>query len=244
MFSFEYNGYNKNQVDAYIAKLKASHEQALMEERLKVLDAEKKILELHNKTKEIEEREKNLKSMYDSFKKMQAEGNNNIETLRVEQVKLIYIQMQDFMQDLSAKYPGILTNASYKKMLSDIQGIMSKIDKKDASFAWTDNDSMRVLLNKMQEKRIHEMAKEIKIERTDSKDRQIQLKPLTKMHLDEGDGFDNLVDKFLAEKPVEKEQRTMTFTSNGFDLKEAVTPKDDLSEIMKAFDFFGGDDED
>ena len=32
-----------------------------------------------------------------------------------------------------------------------------------------------------------------------------------------------------------------TPNESGFDLKAAVNPKDDLSEIMKAFDFFEGE---
>ena len=70
MFSRDLNGYNRQEVDEYIASLKASHEKALMEEKLKVLEAERKVLDLRNKTKEIEDREKNIKSVFESFKKM------------------------------------------------------------------------------------------------------------------------------------------------------------------------------
>ena len=60
MFASENNGYNRKEVDSYIAKMKESYEKALMEERLKVLDSEKKVMELRNKTEEIEERARNV----------------------------------------------------------------------------------------------------------------------------------------------------------------------------------------
>ena len=57
------------------------------------------------------------------------------------------------------------------------------------------------------------------------------------------DKFENLVDKFLITKPEEIEPRSMKIQSSGFDLKEAINPKDDLSEIMKAFDFYNDDNQ-
>ena len=66
------------------------------------------------------------------------------------------------------------------------------------------------------------------------------IKPVTEMKLDEEDQYDNLVDKFLGTRPEENE-RTMSIQSSGFDLKEAISPTQSLEEIMKAFDFYGGD---
>ena len=63
MFSSEIYGYNKNEVDKFISNLKAEHEKALMEEKLKVLEAEKKVLETKNKAQEIENRSKNIFSL-------------------------------------------------------------------------------------------------------------------------------------------------------------------------------------
>ena len=50
MFSYEFNGYNKKEVDSFISSLKAEHERKTMEERLKVLEAERKMLDMKNKT--------------------------------------------------------------------------------------------------------------------------------------------------------------------------------------------------
>ena len=113
----------------------------------------------------------------------------------------------------------------------------------------TQNDPMRLLLSKMNEKKVQEECpREIKIERVERVDRiernyerPSQIKPVTEMQLEENDNYDNLVDKFLNTAPVEEDPKVAKIQSNGFDLKEAINPKDDLSEIMKAFDFYSDD---
>lgn len=85
------------------------------------------------------------------------------------------------------------------------------------------------------------------------------LKPVSNLKLSKNDGYDNLVDKFLdsndgdelntayAKKiaPIlnqrieEKIENYMNSNKEkGFDLSEAVCPKETLEEIMKAFDFY------
>ena len=59
-----------------------------MEEKLKVLEAEKKVLETKNKAQEIENRSKNIFSLLESYKKAQAEGSRNIDVLRGEQLRM------------------------------------------------------------------------------------------------------------------------------------------------------------
>jgi hypothetical protein len=62
------------------------------------------------------------------------------------------------------------------------------------------------------------------------------------MQLEKNDKYDTLVEKFLNSKPPEEQPKALKIQSSGFDLKEAISPKDDLSEIMKAFDFYKNDD--
>ena len=63
------------------------------------------------------------------------------------------------------------------------------------------------------------------------------------MELEDNDDYDNLVDKFLNSQPPEEQPKSLKIQSSGFDLKEAINPKQDLSEIMKAFDFYSTDEE-
>ena len=154
MFSSEYNGYNKKDVDEYLANLKTEHERELMEERLKVLESEKKVLDIKKKNMDIENREKNILAVLDSFKKMQAEGNRNIDVLRTEQLKMIYIHLKEFLAELNLKYPGVLVNNNYKKLASEIENVLDNTNVTSSLVkANTENDSMRILLSKMQEKK-------------------------------------------------------------------------------------------
>lgn len=79
------------------------------------------------------------------------------------------------------------------------------------------------------------------------------IKPITNLKLYENDNYETLADKYLTEGEDEdsayanfitkKNLGYPTPNESGFDLKEAVNPKQDLDEIMKAFDFFNADAE-
>ena len=245
MFSADVYGYNKKEVEEYISKLKAEHERNLMQEKLKLLEAEKRILDIKKKTQEIESREKTILNVLESYKKAQAEGTRNIEVLKAEQLRMVYLHLQSFLQDLNTKVPGVLLNSNYRKLIYDIETILGNTENSKEEFvgAGTESDSMRILLSKMQGKRLQEAPKEIKIERNPYINKTSQIKPVTEMKLDEDDDYETLADKFLDSKPPEEQPKSLKIQSSGFDLKEAINPKDDLSEIMKAFDFYNGEEE-
>ena len=238
MFSNEINGYNKSEVDKFIANLKSEYEATIMEEKLKVIASERKLLEVKNYTAEVENRQKNIIAVLESYKKFQDEGAKNLENLRGEQFKLVYQHILAFFEELKNKYPGVEHNNSYKQLLKDISKILNQDKKSDivSTNSVSDNDSMRILLSKMQQykKDKPESAREVHIERSGKN----MIKPVTEMELNENDKFDTLADKFLSTRPEESE-RTMKIQSSGFDLKEAISPTQSLEEIMKAFDFFG-----
>ena len=133
----------------------------------------------------------------------------------------------------------------------------------------TDNDTIRLLLgklNKMNSEAKTEHKKE-KVERKHlSKDMlngQTELerieekapliKPIYNSSIGDDEKFETLADKFLTEQASESSAYANIITSKvkaipevnetGFDLKEAINPKQDLDEIMKAFDFFEWDED-
>ena len=240
MFSTEFNGYNKLEVEQFITNIKENYEKSLMEEKLKVLEAERDLLEMKKKSQEVEARQKNIIMMIENFKKHQAEGNRNIEVLRGEQLRMIYVQLTDFLTKLQDKDPGLLLNSNYRKLLTEIESILDHAEsqREEVISAGTENDPMRLLLSKMQGKRVQESPREVRIERAVDREKTSLIKPVTQLQLEASDEYDNLVDKFLDTKPPEEQPRALKIQSNGFDLKEAINPKDDLSEIMKAFDFY------
>ena len=71
---------------------------------------------------------------------------------------------------------------------------------------------------------------------------QLRIKPIANMTSDKKEKFDNLIDKFFNEPEEEDNAYSRALIrqkkTNGFDLKEALNPTEDLAEIMKDFDFF------
>ena len=248
MFSYQNEGYNKDEVDKYIAKLKAEYEAKLMEEKLKVLESENKLLDFKKKSYELENREKNIMSALDAFRRYQDEGSRNITALRLEQLNMIYQEFLLVIKELSLQYRGIENNNSLNKLKEALSTIVNKIELEDenlTSKANTENDSMRMLLNKMQGyKKAQDNPREIRISRTDEHERKNQIRPVTDMQLEENDQFSTLADKFLATAPedIKAKQVEPEDDYKPLDMKEAIMPKDDLAEIMKAFDFYNPDD--
>ena len=225
MFSKEINGYNKKEVEQYIDLLKTEHERKLMDERIKLLEAEQKILNFKKKSEQFEKREKNIYAILESFKKMQEESNNNIANLRKEQLNIIYTSLHDFLEDIARRYPEILVDTNYQDIMSNIEKILG-IKTGNA-------EAIKMLLSKMKDS---SNPREIKIERETNS----RIKPVCDMELNKNDKYDTLVDKFLNTRPQDDEVPKIEIQSSSFDLKEAINPKDDLSEIMKAFDFYTG----
>lgn len=74
------------------------------------------------------------------------------------------------------------------------------------------------------------------------------IKPIFEARIEKGEKYESLLDKFLtqdsspdsayANKLTSKITTLPEANESGFDLKEAVNPKDSLETIMKSFDFF------
>ena len=240
MFSSEQNGYSRQEVDNYIAALKAENERNLMNEKLKVLESERKVLDIKRNVEEY--KKQIIVSAFETFKKNKEYEDKNEYNLKTEQLKNIYSDLQDFLRELNGKYPGILLKTSYKKIMSEIENALNH-DEYPArdNGKLSEGDTIRLLINSI--KKCQQAPKEVVVEknprvvRTSSN----RIKPVTTLQLDQNDKYTNLVDKFLDTRPQEDEEPKIEIQSNGFDLKEAVNPIDDLNEIMKAFDFYSMD---
>lgn len=74
------------------------------------------------------------------------------------------------------------------------------------------------------------------------------IKPIYEARIEKGEKYESLLDKFLTEDAAPDSVYANKLTAkagvmpeaneSGFDLKEAVNPKDSLETIMKSFDFF------
>ncbi len=217
MFSFETNGYSRKEVDDYISKIKND----LLEKKVCLLNSEERFLQLKQKNRAIEEKEKRLVQVLLSIEKSQLNLNND------KRENLFFSQKtDDFFALLWKLYPNLKNDDYIFSMGEEIRAKIvksgkgnDKISKKD------DNDSMRKILNKMHSQKSDRNSRKVKIERN--------LKPVF-------DKSDN-IDDFLSKKPDERIDFANLKQEKGFNIEEAVNPKEDLDQIMKAFDFFNND---
>ncbi len=214
MFQQEQDGYNKSEVDNYIQQLKTSYEAKLMAEKLKVLDAEKKLLDVKNERQEIENKEKNIMnalSVIEKQKRFQEEGSKKINSLVASKLELL-------ISELELKFPQFMRDRDFVSLLNEFKKVVSSFSNETAENSpasitrpvYSENDSMRMLLNKMQEyRKKKEPAKEVHIQ------------PVVPENVSHVPDIKNVEDE-----------------DSGFNLEEALNPTDDLEEIMRAFDFY------
>ena len=227
MFAFEEQGYKKEEVDAYIAKLKAE----LVEKKLNLLNSEQKVLDLTKKQNEIDNKERNILKAVKALEeanRIQEEGSRNLSSLKNRQSLIFIDKVNEFIEFLDKNHPELRLEADYSDYIESLVDMITKSKQSGNISVSSENDSMRLLLSKMEHyRRQKDEIKTVKVERKNMK------------HIFEDS---NGVDEFLSSKPEENQiYKNIEIEANGFDLKEAVNPKDDLDEIMKAFDFFNND---
>lgn len=212
MFKSEFNGYDREEVDAYITRLKAE----LLEQKFSLLESEKKRLDNQKQKEEVEAKEKNILKaiqVFEDAQKFQEEGSRSMYALKIEQMTLVYRKFEDVLKKIYLLHPELQDDKELAKTIDELDDVLSKAKGETTVGVLTspvnsDNDAMRMLLSKMQEyRKSGDAPKEVRIAR-------------------------------ITAKPVSPENEG----SNGFDLKEAVNPKMGLAEIMKAFDFFNNEE--
>ena len=267
-FSVAKNGYNKKEVELYIKDLLT-----------KVEDLEQKNQKLENELKFYQGQKKEIKEKNESISialtaavekaKQIEKSSNNVYKLKIQQLNLLYSKWEKLLDEIVDKYPQIEQVENVQQLLTKFKDDIKNTLKDDfklcsiTSPVKTDNDTIRLLLKKLNTYPKDEPIKTVKVERKQLsndmlttqtelnriEDKASLIKPICNTSLNEKttDGED-LADKFLEDDSIENNAYANIITSkvgaipevneSGFDLKEAINPKDDLDEIMKAFDFF------
>ena len=166
MFQQEINGYNRNEVDSYIQKLKANYEAKLMSEKLKALESERKLLDARNERIELENKEKNIINALNVIEKQQQfqeEGSKKIYGLVMDKLELL-------LGELNLRFPQLRNDKQFLDIINEFSNIITSAKndiKKTPTVTYSvnsGNDSMRALLSKMQEyRKVQDTPKEVKI---------------------------------------------------------------------------------
>jgi len=179
------------------------------------------------------------RTIEENFTSMRNQKKENNKKAREGIHSLLNKMTQTAMNKQSVNKPLKENNSYYKKTDSIIRG--SNLKKETIELTKAKNDLLK---------------EQIRLSNTKS-----NIKPITNLTLSKEDEYDNLVDKYLTVNNVESEEflnnayakqltKKKKKPSNypepnetGFDLKQALNPTEELSEIMKAFDFFDTDED-
>lgn len=184
MFKSELNGYNREEVDSYITRLKAE----LMEQKFNLLESN---LDVQKQREEVETKEKNILKaiqVFEDARKFQEEGSKSMYALKIEQVTLVYRKFEDVLKKIYLLHPELEKDKELAKLVEELQGVLDKAKGESVTGILTspinsDNDSMRVLLSKMQDyRKANDVPKEVKIARIN-----VKKQPVSQP---EGSGFD------------------------------------------------------
>lgn len=271
-FSVVKNGYDKKEVELYVDKLKAQ----LDIEKSKNKQLSEQIQDYKTKDSEIKAKGENisiaLTAAVEKAKQIE-KSSRNVYKLKIQQLGLLYNRWEKLLAAMLEKYPNIDEVDNVRTLLNDFKSNLKSTLKDDfqlssiTSPVQTDNDTIRLLLGKLNKMNANHSAepKKEKIERKHlSKDMlngQTELerieekapliKPIYNSSIGAGEEYETLADKFLEQSSensayaniiTSKVKAIPEVNETGFDLKEAINPKQDLDEIMKAFDFFEPED--
>ena len=267
-FSTERNGYKRQEVDSYIESLQkelAGWKNRTLKAEADYFKLKEKQEEIRVNGENIAIA---LTAAIEKAKQIEASSKNvyklKIQQISIlyDRWEMLLNEMTSRYPDLEDSHNVKVMLNDFKKAIENVlkQDIQNDIN----SAVKSDNDTMRLLLAKMSNYSTEEVKKVKKIERKplsrDIKSGQTELnrieeksmiKPISSIQLHKDDNYETLADKFLTEQDdsdglyknflSKSKGQSSDYPSpneSGFDLKEAVNPKQDLDEIMKSFDFF------
>lgn len=176
-----------------------------------------------------------LKDKYDTTELLQA-FSNDIDKILKQNKKSIEQKQVVAVENFDTAMPNTIgIRLLINKMNGKNQNISNGIEATTKSVLRRKNASAESIAKYKQEQNSRDNMSKM------AKD---QIKSISDLKIDKNDKFENVVDKFLMSD--EEDYQNSAYSkillekqkNDKFDLKEAVTPTEDLSEIMKAFSFY------
>lgn len=260
MFSTQKNGYNKEEVESYIKLLKKDYEERLAQQKQRIFSL-KNELDTTTKSGVVDE----LTSLVERTRQME-KSTQSIYELESRKLKIICNRLNDYISSIEELMPANAKDG-VKKQLSKIR---ETIESSFSNIPVVDSvDPVRRLLAKMVDNAKddnnypnYEVNKDKNNTDYKTKSTTISLPKSEVKKVKKERQPIGLFNEFLNDNVAENQFEKIMFggkktpsnyvtsslsyptpNESGFDLKAAVNPKDDLDEIMKAFDFFDADDD-
>jgi cell division septum initiation protein DivIVA len=253
------NGYSEKEVDDYISSLKANYEKAIEEKNETIARLEEAVESVKYKEKSIAMA---LTAAVDKAKEIET-SSKNIYRLKIEQMTILCSKWETLLNEMIRKYPGIEDITNVREDINNLKSVIKNALKDDFNIELMSKnpvtDPIRILLSRLnqakansntEKQKVH-ISRKAKVSSSDKtelsklEEKSNQIKPIVNLNLKKGDKYENLVDKFLNSdeedlnaKLPKTVLKAVGSTEDKFDLNEAINPKEDLEEIMKAFDFY------
>lgn len=259
-FDINKKGYDVEQVDSFINKLSLKYEEKLSEQKDRVFSLKNELSILEERLENYKDKDRQIsQALIMAVEKAEQIENNasKLYDLEIKRLRLLYKQWEDLILKLGMlDIPQVVKKDinTFQKTINEVLDQNNRLNggavRKD--IRQNSDNYIRNLLNKMDyainkkpenvsKSVITSMAKETEKESA----RIIDLSG--KLDSIKAKGKGSMADNYLNSDDVEvssvfakniTRKKPQKPKESGFDLDDALNPKEDLDEIMKAFDFF------
>ncbi len=265
-FDIDKKGYDVEQVENYINVLSLKYEEKLSEQKDRVFSLRNEVNLLNERLKAYQQKDKQISKalIYAVEKADQIEGSaRKLYDLEIKRINILYERWNEILEIIDAKYGKQDKELSrkiqeFKLGISSVLAQNSKLANINVKQELKNNSNnyIKNLLNKMdyvindkKEEKPKHTSKSDPINTATASNTQLSNSNsinsrLRALNEKLGTKHTNLVDAYLETPELEEENAFSKNlgrnkkVSSAFDLQEALNPKEDLEEIMKAFDFY------
>lgn len=254
-------GYSVEEVDSYIYNLTLKYEQKLSEQKDRVLSLRNELNITQDKLKNSDSKDKEIsKALFNAVSKAEKieASAKNLYDLEIKRIRLLYSKWGTLIERMKAKTADTINDEYTKLALNEFDrgvktildtAIKIENDNVKNNIKKASDDYVKNLLNKM-DYVVHNTQEEKPkvVESSKLKNLSNRLSALSNVK-NVGTGKKSMMEDYLSSN-VDAENNayaknithgTPKKQESGFDINEALNTKEDLDEIMKAFDFYAGD---
>lgn len=244
-FSSESGGYNKNEVDKALIRLRQQHEDALAQKQVEITRLEKRIENFKEIVADYMQREEKTQRIMDA--------SQNVRNLEIKRLELLFDKWDRIIQEVEESSSPVISKADFIHMTQDF-GQAFSLTAKSSGYTNYENSYAKSVLSRMSE-RTPTVPKTSRVSprtvNVSSEPRQpirkekkgpskTEKSPSAAEMFLKGDGVDIPksmgVGKQMFSIPPKEFMDSLKESKEGFSLEEALCPKESLAEIMSAFD--------
>lgn len=250
-FNITKHGYDTNEVDQYVDQLILKYEDKLSEQRGRMVDLKNELVSTKKQLNDYIGKDKQIsQTLMAAVEKAEEieENAHKIYELELRRINILYSAWKDVVDELEG-LKSIQSNDYLREMLSIFRNNLNKaLSIKSGEAALAKSDYIKSILEKMRNLITEKEIKPAAVsyvetgvaarENAREKSRLSNINTHLSNFINRADGKSgelyrggSAYEKNFIKKSVEKPQQ------GAFDLNEVLNPKEDLEEIMKAFNF-------